>query len=169
VALRFQRSEELGLALLRRDPGGERARATRTDFYVVMEMSNGNNGRSHEEGLRVHHLANLGGLIAIAGLDPEPPDFLLGALLSLAQEAAKLSREQRAQVASMGRSKLNERATGKRAWKSWNRTRQLQAITLSTYQLRDIIEALGGEAPEDATQLPLALSQILTEVSDGAA
>jgi hypothetical protein len=134
-----------------------------------MEMSNGNNGHSHEEGLRVHHLANLGGLIAIAGLDLEPPDFLLGALLSLAQEAAKLSREQREQVATMGRGKLNERATGKRAWKSWNRARQLQAITLSNYQLRDIIEALGGEAPEDPTQLPLALSQILTEVSDGAA
>src|SRR5215472_3306212 len=131
----------------------------------------GNNGDRHsqQQGLRVHHLANLGGLIAIAGLDLEPPDFLLGALLSLAQEAAKLKGEQRAQVASMGRSKLNERATGKRAWKSWNRARQLQAITLSTYQLRDIIEALGGEAPEDATQLPLALSQILTEVSDGAA
>jgi len=60
-----------------------------------MEMSNGNSGHSHAEGLRVHHLANLGGLIAIAGLDLEPPDFLLGALLSLAQEAAKLSREQR--------------------------------------------------------------------------
>jgi len=129
-----------------------------------MEMSNGNSGHSHAEGLRVHHLANLGGLIAIAGLDLEPPDFLLGALLSLAQEAAKLSREQREQVASMGRSKLNERATGKRVWKSWNRARQLQAITLSTCQLRDIIEALGGEAPEDATQLPLALSQILTHV-----
>ena len=134
-----------------------------------MEMSNGDNGHSHEEVLRIHHLANLGGLIAIARLDLEPPDFLLGALLSLAQEAAKMSREHREQVASMGRSKLNERATGKRAWKSWSRARQLQAITLSTYQLRDIIQALGGEAPEDATQLLLALSQILTEVSDGTA
>ena len=34
---------------------------------------------SEEQGLRVHHLANLGGLIALAGLDREPPDFLLGA------------------------------------------------------------------------------------------
>ena len=92
----------------------------------------------------------------------------MGALLSLAREAAKLSPEQREQVATMGRSKLNERATGKRAWKSRNCARQLQAITLSNYQLRDIIEALGGEAPEDPTQLPLALSRILTEVGDGA-
>ncbi|HTR47044.1 MAG TPA: conjugal transfer protein TraD [Verrucomicrobiae bacterium] len=127
------------------------------------------NEHSYEQGLRVHHLANLGGLIAIAGLDLEPPDFLLGALLSLAHEASTLSQEQREQVAAVGRGRLDERATGKRAWKSWNRARELQAVTLSNTQLRDIIEALGGEPPEDPTQLPLALSRILTEVSDGAA
>jgi hypothetical protein len=69
----------------------------------------------------------------------------------------------------MGRNKLGERAAGKRAWKSRNRGRELQAITLSNDQLRDIIQALGGEAPENPTQLPLALSRILTEVGDGAA
>lgn len=47
-------------------------------------------GHSHEQGLRVHHLANLGGLIALADLDREPPDFLLGALISVAQESANL-------------------------------------------------------------------------------
>ena len=126
-------------------------------------------GHSQEQGLRVHHLANLGGLIAIAGLDLEPPDFLLGALLSLAAEAASLSTEERGQIAAIGRDRLCERATGKRAWKSWNRARQLQAVTLSNSQLRDIIEALGGDPPQDPTQLPLVLSRILTEVSDGAA
>ncbi len=39
-----------------------------------------------EQGLRVHHLVNLGGLIAVAELDREPPDFLLGALVSMAHE-----------------------------------------------------------------------------------
>ena len=112
-------------------------------------MRNNLDGHSQEQGLRVHHLANLGGLIAIAGLDLEPPDFLLGALLSLAHEAALISTVQRGQIAAIGRDKLGARSTGKRAWKSWNRARQLQAITLSNYQLRDIIEALGREAPED--------------------
>lgn len=65
--------------------------------------------------MRVHHLANLGGLIALAGLDLEPPDFLLGALLSVAQEAGDLTPAQRARVATIGRKKLDERATGKRA------------------------------------------------------
>ena len=114
-------------------------------------MGNNGNGHSREQGWRVHHLANLGGLIVLAGLDLEPPDFLLGALLSLADEAATLGQEHREQVATMGRNKLGERAAGKRAWKSWNRARELQAITLSS------------------DQLPLALSCILTEVGDGTA
>ena len=46
---------------------------------------------SEEQGLRVHHLVNLGGLIAVAGLDREPPDFLLGALISVAHERAALT------------------------------------------------------------------------------
>jgi len=129
--------------------------------------SNGNgSGHSHEQGLRVHHLANLGGLIALAGLDLEPPDFLLGTLLSVAQEAGKLTATQRAYIATIGRKKLEERATGKRAWKSWRRAQDLHAITLSSGQVRGIIEALGGRAPEDPTKLVLALSEALTEVCD---
>ena len=131
--------------------------------------SNGNgngNGHSHEQGLRVHHLASLGGLIALAGLDLEPPDFLLGALLSVAQEASDLTPGQRAHVAGIGRKKLDERATGKRAWKSWQRAQDLHPITLSSRQVREIIEALGGRAPDDSTKLVLALTEALTEVCD---
>ena len=127
---------------------------------------NGNGTHTREQGLRVHHLANLGGLIALAGLDLEPPDFLLGALLSVAEETRKLTAAQRAQVAAIGRKKLDERATGKRAWKSWRRARDLHALTLSTNQVRDIIEALGGHAPDNPAHLVLALSQALTEACD---
>jgi hypothetical protein len=130
---------------------------------------NGNGNHSREQGLRVHHLANLGGLVALAGLDHEPPDFLLGALLSAAHEASRLTAEQRARVASMGGRKLAERATGKRAWKSWSRARELHAITLSTDQVQEIIEALGGHVPEDPRRLALVLSQLLSEACDGAA
>jgi Conjugal transfer protein TraD len=131
---------------------------------------NGNDsGHSREQGLRVHHLANLGGLVALAGLDHEPPDFLLGALLSAAHEASRLTAEQRARVASIGRSKLDERATGKRAWKSWSRAQDLHAITLSTAQVEEIIQALGGEVPADPTLLALVLSEVLSEACNGAA
>ncbi len=123
------------------------------------------NGHTREQGLRVHHLANLGGLVALAGLDREPPDFLLGALISVAQESASLGPAQRAQVASVGRKQLEERATGKRAWKSWSRARELHSVTLSTEQVREIIEALGAHAPENSVQLIVSLRALLTESS----
>jgi len=139
---------------------------------VVSAMSrNGKaNGNSHslEQGLRLHHLANLGGLVAIAGLDQEPPDLLLGVLLSVAHEVAALTTVQRAHVSSVGRTKLEERATGKRAWKSWTRAQNLHAITLSTSQVAEIITALGGDVPDDPTRLPLVLSQVVTEACHGA-
>lgn len=130
---------------------------------------NGNGNHSREQGLRLHHLANLGGLIALAGLDLEPPDYLLGALLSVAEETRQLTATQRERVASIGRRVLDERATGKRAWKSWLRARELQPLTLSNAQVAAIIAALGGEVPEDPTRLPLALSQALSEASNGTA
>src|ERR1700722_13740857 len=86
------------------------------------------NGHSREQGLRVHHLANLGGLVAIAGLDHEPPDFLLGALLSVSHESATLDAAQRARVVAAGRARLGERATRKRAWKSWSRAKALHSV-----------------------------------------
>jgi conjugative transfer protein TraD len=129
-------------------------------------MSSNGNGHSREQGLRVHHLANLGGLVALAGLDLEPPDFLLGALLSVAQEARSLTASQRAQIAASGARKLDQRATGKRAWKSWQRAHELHAITLTSRQVGEIIEALGGATPNKPTELVLALSRALSEVCD---
>ena len=115
----------------------------------------------------MHHLANLGGLIALAGLDLEPPDFLLGALLSVAQEAEQTHRLRSGRtLRQSARKKLDERATGKRAWKSWRRAQDLHAITLSSAQVREIIEALGGRTPENPTKLVLALTEALTEVCD---
>jgi len=125
----------------------------------------GANGHGHEQELRVHHLANLGGLVALAGLDHEPPDFLLGALISVAQESASLGAAQRAQVASVGRKQLEERATSKRAWKSWSRTRELHSVTLSTGQVKEIVEALGAHASENSAQLIVSLRALLTESS----
>ena len=121
------------------------------------------NAHSHEQGLRVHHLANLGGLVAIAGLDHEPPDFLLGALLSISHESATLDATQRARVVAAGRARLEERATSKRAWKSWSRAKELHSVTLSNVQVREIIEALGEHAPENSAQLIASLSALLTE------
>ena len=41
---------------------------------------------------RVHRLASLGGLVALAGLDRTPPDLLLGILLEVTERLPHLSR-----------------------------------------------------------------------------
>jgi hypothetical protein len=124
------------------------------------------NGHSEEQGQRVHHLVNLGGLIAIAGLDREPPDFLLGALVSMAHERDRLTPEQRLRVASLGREKLDERVTAKRAWKSWRRSQELHSLMLNSAQVRRLIERLGGVAPENPESLPETLMGLLRERGD---
>ena len=119
---------------------------------------------SREQGLRVHYLANLGGLVALAGLDMEPPDFLLGALMSVAREAAALSAEQRAEIAAMGQVKLDERATGKRAWTAWSKARELSGLALGARQMRRVIGALGAEVPKQDEALTAALMRVLGDV-----
>jgi hypothetical protein len=121
---------------------------------------------TQEQGLRVHHLVNLGGLIAVAGLDREPPDFLLGALISVAHEREALTPEQRTRVAALGRAKLDERATAKRAWKSWRRTREVYGLTVSEAEMRRLIEALGGGTPANADGLVEALTGLLGRTGD---
>ena len=118
---------------------------------------------TREQGLRVHHLANLGGLVAIAGLDREPPDLLLGGLLELAARLPDLPVTRRAAIASVGRVKLDTRATSKRAWKSWSRSKELHSLTLSSEHLRRIVGALGGEEPRDSAELPQIMLRLLGE------
>ncbi len=118
---------------------------------------------TREQGLRVHHLANLGGLVAIAGLDREPPDLLLGGLLELAARLPDLPATRRAAIASAGRVKLDTRATSKRAWKSWSRSKELHSLTLSCEHLRRIVGALGGEEPRDSAELPRMMLRLLGE------
>jgi Conjugal transfer protein TraD len=116
---------------------------------------------TREQGLRVHHLANLGGLVAIAGLDREPPDLLLGGLLELAARLPDLPATRRAAIASTGRAKLDARATSKRAWKSWSRSKELHGLTLSSEHIRRIIGALGGDEPCNSHELPRMMLRLL--------
>jgi len=119
-----------------------------------------------EQGLRVHHLANLGGLLAIAGLDQQPPDLLLGALIEIATRLPELSASRLAEIASAGHAKLDERASAKRAWKSWQRAKDLHAVTLTSSQIARVIAALGGTPPRDTAQLPGAMAALLDRCID---
>jgi hypothetical protein len=104
---------------------------------------------SREQGLRVHHLTNLGGLVAIAGLDSQPPDLLLGALLKAAEELSMSDAAKRRELASQGHRKLDERAAAKRAFHSWTRAKDLQTLTLNRAQIARIVDALGVRAPSN--------------------
>ena len=81
----------------------------------------------------------------------------MGVLIGVARETASLRPDHRARVASAGRRQLEERTTGKRAWKSWSRTKELHSVTLSAAQIREIVGALNGRAPKDKAQLISAL------------
>ena len=116
---------------------------------------------SKGQGLRVHHLTNLGGLVAIAGLDSQPPDLLLGALLKLATELSNSSNGRLRELASIGHKKLDERGTAKRAFNSWLRANSLHNVTLSSEQIARIVEALGIAAPTDRSALVPALTAVL--------
>jgi len=114
-----------------------------------------------EQGLRVHHLANLGGLLAIAGLDQQPPDLLLGTFIEIAKRLPELSAARIAEITSAGHAKLEERASAKRAWKSWKRAKDLHAVMLTSSQIARVIAALGATAPSDSAQLPSAMAALL--------
>ena len=116
---------------------------------------------TREQGLRVHHLTNLGGLVAIAGLDSQPPDLLLGALLKIASDLSNSSVELRRQLASIGHKKLDERGAEKRAFNSWLRANNLHNLTLSSEQIARIVDALGSPAPSDRSALVAALNAAL--------
>lgn len=119
---------------------------------------------SKEQGLRVHHLTNLGGLVAIAGLDSQPPDILLGALLKVSSQLSNSAPEERRQLASIGHKKLDERSAEKRAFNSWLRAKDLHNLTLSSQQITRIVDALGSEPPSDPAALVPALNDALNGV-----
>lgn len=111
-----------------------------------------------EQGIRVHYLANLGGLVAIAGLDHQPPDLLLGILLEVAARLPKLPEDRQAQLRARGQARLEERATSKRAWKAWARAEELHRLDLGTAEVHRLIGALGGTASTPAQAVPTLLT-----------
>lgn len=116
---------------------------------------------TREQGLRVHGLANLGGLVAIAGLEHEEPDLLLGALLEVADRLPQMKRSRRTAMAARGAATLDERGSGKRAWKTHQRARDLHAVHLTSEQLCRILERLGTAIPRRREELVMALSEAL--------
>ena len=119
---------------------------------------------TREQGVRVHYLANLGGLMAVAGLDHHPPDFLLGVLLEVAARVPRLSEERRAELCACGHARLEARAAEKRAWNAWRQARQLHRLDLSTDEIRRLLAALAG--PEAASTAADPVARLLRVLRD---
>lgn len=116
---------------------------------------------TREQGLRVHVLANLGGLVAIAGLEHEEPDLLLGALLEVADRLPHMKRSRIDAMRARGAAKLDERGSGKRAWRTHQRAHDLHALQLTSDQLCRILERLEAPIPKRREELVAALSDAL--------
>ncbi len=119
---------------------------------------------TREQGKRVHILANLGGLVAIAGMERVEPDLLLGALLEVADRLPKMKPERLDALRQRGTSALDERGTSKRAWSARQSALDLHNVHLTSDQIRWLLRRLGERVPGERTALPQALSDALPEL-----
>jgi hypothetical protein len=102
---------------------------------------------TREEGQRVHYLANLGGLVAIAGLEHCPPDILVAALAEIAMRLPQLSSDRIENLKTKGVALLQQRSAEKRSFKAWQRALQAERFDFTPEQIKKLIVALGGEVP----------------------
>ena len=119
---------------------------------------------TREQGKRVHILANLGGLVAIAGMERVEPDLLLGALLEVADRLPKMKGARLAELRLRGGAALDERGTSKRAWSARQTALDLHNVHLTSDQIRGLLRRLGASVPSERTVLPQALSDTLQEL-----
>jgi hypothetical protein len=100
-----------------------------------------------EEGQRVHYLANLGGLVAIAGLEQIEPGLLVGVLCEVERKIKSLPIERLNELKERGLSILAARNTDKRSFKTWQRAQQTERFDLTLPQMKKLIMRLGGKLP----------------------
>ena len=94
---------------------------------------------THEQGQRVNYIANLGGLVVLAGLSTLEPEVLLGVLLEAKIRADEGGEAFLADAARVGSAALKVRAAEKRAWKSYQKAIDLRPVYLNP---KEILEAL---------------------------
>lgn len=99
------------------------------------------------EGQRVHYLANLGGLLAIAGLDNVEPDLLLGVLTEIEQRLKQLSPDRIQGLREKGGAVLKARNAEKRSFKSWQTAQKTERFDLTETQMKQLILKMGGKLP----------------------
>jgi len=109
-----------------------------------------------EQGLRVHKLATLGGLVAIAGLEEIEAALLLGALLELAQQLPRLELRHVTQLRQQGLKKLSERKQQKMTCKPPH-----TEVKLPLDDIKKLIIKLGGKVPAFSKDLVPELYRLM--------
>ena len=99
------------------------------------------------EGQRVHYLANLGGLVVIAGLENYPPNLLVGGMAAIHKRLQQLSPNDQEKLKGQGDTILKQRAADKVSFKRWQRSQQSQRFDFTHDQIKKLIKKLGGEIP----------------------
>lgn len=119
------------------------------------------------EGQRVNYLANLGGLVVIAGLELIDPAVLLGALSEVARKLPTLPKTRFENLRQIGDQKLKDRQAQKRAFKAWQRAEQTERFDLTQDQMRTLILYLGGKVPalekDIGSELRVLLKRIVND------
>lgn len=113
------------------------------------------------QGQRVHWLANLGGLVAIADLEEIEPAILLGALLEISEKLRLVSQQRLVDLREKGQQRLQARNTEKRTFKSWQRAQQTERFDLTREQQKHLIVKLGGRVPALEKDIPSELNRLL--------
>lgn len=109
---------------------------------------------SAEQGLRVHFLSSLGGLVVLAGLEQLNPDLLLGILLDAkAHLKESCSDAEVAQLRESGSALLKERATEKKVWRSFKKAQDLRQIFFTGDELQTLDALLLYSANKSTREL----------------
>jgi hypothetical protein len=117
---------------------------------------------TRSQGLRVHKLANLGGLVAIAGLENIDSAVLLGAFLEMLEQLSQLSSHQLNVLREAGLQKLRERNSEKRAYKQRKDPSESQTeISMSIEDIKKIITKLNGKIPVFEKDIILELLRLI--------
>ena len=116
---------------------------------------------NQDQGRRAHYLANLGGLVVLAGLEDTKPNLLLGAMVRLETQLKALDSTTLLKLESIGSNLLSERNAEKRAFNAYATEQNTTRFDLTQPQVEMIIKGLGGSVPAMRTDLEVELRRLL--------
>jgi hypothetical protein len=123
--------------------------------------------KGFSQGQRLHYLANLGGLMLIAGLSQMEPDLLLGALSEIAIKIPKLPESRIAELKQLGSNKLSDSGGKQKSFDSWARVKNAERFDFTLAEMQKLIPKLGGKLPAFEKDIGAEFRRVVREVCGG--